>query len=108
MKDLLFVGIRGSMVALDRTTGSERWRTRLKGQGTVLFSVEDTAVYATANGECWCLDAVTGAVLWHNPLRGLGLGLATVGAVRVGPEQTAAIAEHRRRASQAAAASAGS
>ena len=103
MKDLLFVGIHGSVVALDRATGSERWRTRLKGQGAVLFSVEETAIYATASGECWCLDAVTGAVIWHNRLKGLGLGLATVGAAQLPPEQLAAVAEHRRRAAQAAA-----
>jgi outer membrane protein assembly factor BamB len=29
--DLLFAGLRGQVVALDKTTGSERWRTKLKG-----------------------------------------------------------------------------
>jgi outer membrane protein assembly factor BamB len=103
MKDLVFVGIRGALVALDRTTGTERWRTRLKGQQPILFTLDGPGLYATANGEAFCLDAATGAVLWNNPLKGLGLGLATIALGAMPPEQVQALAAIRARQAQAAA-----
>lgn len=36
----LFIGIMGTVVALDRTTGTELWRTKLKGGDFVNILVE--------------------------------------------------------------------
>ena len=76
---LVFVGINGHAIALDRATGRDVWRARLKGHfvNLVLFG-ED--LFATAQGEIFCLDPETGMIRWNNRLKGMGYGLATVAA----------------------------
>ena len=102
--NLIFIGIKGCVVALDRSTGEEVWRARLTGSDFVNVAVREDDIYATTRGEVFCLSPAGGEVRWHNPLRGLGLGLATIGVVGV---QDAALAEKRRRDRAAAAAAAG-
>jgi len=51
---LLFVGIKGSVVALDRATGNERWRTKLKGMSFVSLHRDDRYLYASTRGELFC------------------------------------------------------
>jgi len=34
--DLIYIGVRGSVLALDRSTGVEIWRTELKGLDFVI------------------------------------------------------------------------
>jgi outer membrane protein assembly factor BamB len=80
MSSLAFVGIRGDVLALDRATGTERWRTHLKGAGTVIVARDGRQVIATAGGAACCLHAASGTVVWTNPLRRLGFGLATIAA----------------------------
>ena len=106
--DLIFIGIKGSVIALDRTTGGQVWATRLRGSDFVNVVVQDGRVLASCHGEIFCLDPATGDALWHNPLKGFGLGLATI-ATEHGPMTGNApvFAEKRRRDQQAAAASAG-
>ncbi len=78
-RDLAWVGIGGSVIALDVATGGERWRTRLKrGSAMVVLAADGDRLLATAAGELFCLDASTGRILWRNRLRGLGMGVATV------------------------------
>jgi outer membrane protein assembly factor BamB len=108
---LLFVAIHGTVLALERTTGVEVWRTALKGGEFVNLHLDGEDLFATARGEVYCLDPSTGAVRWNNKLPKLGWGLvalATAGAPSA--HNTGALAEHRRRqqqgASSAAAASA--
>ena len=74
----LFIGINGSVLALDRTTGQEVWKTRLKNSDFVNVVLEDGALYATTRGEIFCLDPSTGQVRWKNPLKGQGLGVASI------------------------------
>lgn len=109
MTPFVFVGIRGSVVALDRVTGEERWRTKLKGVHPVLFHVDGPALYATAAGEAFSLDLLTGAILWRNKLPGLGLGLASIGTNAITASQmqalAAAVQEQQRREASAQAAS---
>ena len=103
----VFIGIKGSVVALNRSTGAQVWATHLKGRDFVNVVLEDTLLFALTNGEIYCLDPVTGEVLWHNPLKGHGTGLATIAASEVtGSGATAAMAERRRRDEEAAAAGA--
>ena len=77
-RDLLYAGLAGNVVALDRATGAERWRTRLTRTTTVMLTSDDEHIYATALGEAFCLDPVTGHILWRNPLKRLGYGIATL------------------------------
>ncbi len=93
----LFIGIKGHVLALDRTSGAELWRTPLKGGDFVTVTVQD-AVYASTKGELYCLDPSTGSIKWHNRLKGLGLGILSIGTDPTGP------AEALRRHAAAAAA----
>jgi outer membrane protein assembly factor BamB len=76
--ELVFIGIKGSVIAMNRTTGEQVWVTRLKGSDFVNVVHHDGLIFATCYGEVFCLDPLSGAVLWHNPLKGYGLGLATI------------------------------
>ena len=105
--DLLFIGIKGSVVALNRATGEQVWATHLKGSDFVNVTVEGGQVIATCYGEVFCLDPLSGAGLWNNRLKGLGTGLATIASEdSVRSTLTAVLAEKHRR-DQEAAASAG-
>jgi len=99
--DLLFVGIRGRVVALERSTGDIVWTTVLvSGSTLVPLVVDDRHLFAISGGEVTCLDPSTGEVLWHNGLKGYGTGYATF-AQDLPPVVSAAAA-----AQQAAAAAA--
>lgn len=100
MRDMLYIGIGGHAVALDRATGTEVWRTKLKGSEFVNVAVDGNDVFASARGQVFCLDAATGTVRWQNELTGLGWGLVSIAG---GGAATAAEAERRRRAAAAAA-----
>jgi outer membrane protein assembly factor BamB len=76
--DLLFVGIRGFVLALNRQTGDIVWQQQLKGWNTPLLAYDDSRVYATVEGEVYCLSAENGARLWNNPLKGLGTGMCVL------------------------------
>jgi outer membrane protein assembly factor BamB len=101
-KSLLFIGIKGTVLALDRNTGDEVWRTSVKGTDFVNLVLDEDNLYATARGEIFCLNPVNGDIRWHNKLSGLGFGLVTIAS----SGQLVALAEKRRR-DQAAAAAAG-
>ena len=77
-RNFVYVGIRGHVVALDVATGTERWRTRLKGSDVVVMASDGARLYAIARGELYCLDGSLGTIVWQNRLKGLGIGLATV------------------------------
>jgi outer membrane protein assembly factor BamB len=108
--DIAYVGIKGTVLALDRAGGAIIWQTRLKGSEFVnLVAVADDVLALTV-GELFCLDAVTGSIKWHNPLKGFGTGLASLLAPGTVQDSVAVlVAELRRReeATRAAAASAG-
>jgi len=104
--DLVFIGIKGSVVALNRTTGEQVWVTRLKGSDFVNIVVQNETVLASCYGEIFRLDPLTGNRLWHNPLKGFGMGLATIATEDgLGSGNAPVLAEKRRRDEQAAAAS---
>ena len=104
--DLVFIGIKGSVIALNRATGQQVWATHLKGSDFVNVVLDDDAVLASCYGEIFCLDPLTGDARWQNPLKGLGIRLATI-AVEHNPGggNAPVIAEKRRREEEAAAAS---
>ena len=80
----IYAGAGGSVVALDSTTGSELWRTKLKSTQIVTVAVHGDAVLAGAGGELFCLDAATGSLRWRNKLKGLGLGPVIVPGMMAG------------------------
>lgn len=101
--DLVFVGINGTVVALEKSSGTEVWRTELKGSEFVHLAVDEGNVYASTRGRIYCLSAASGEVRWNNPLKGLGLGLVSIA---VPGAQGAALFEKDRRDKLAAAAGA--
>ena len=105
--DIIFIGIKGSVVALNRATGQQAWVTRLKGGDFVNVVVECGVVLASNYGEVFCLDPMTGQVRWHNPLKGFGRGLATIASEynSTGSSGTV-LAEKVRQDEEAAASSA--
>ena len=102
----VFLGVHGSVVALDETTGDQVWATKLKGWDFVNLILTENELYATTKGEIFCLDSGTGQVLWHNPLKGMGLGLVCIAAPGSQPILSAAIKQKKNQ--QRAAAAAGS
>src|SRR5437879_1457881 len=101
--DLVFIGIKGAVMALNRAKGQQEWVTRLKGSDFVNIILQQEAVLASWHGEIFSLDPLTGEVLWHNSLKGLESGwprIATEHNQRSGTEPL--LAEKRRRDAQAA------
>jgi outer membrane protein assembly factor BamB len=105
--ELVFIGIKGSVVALNRATGDQVWVTHLKGSDFVNVVVQNEAVLASCYGEIFCLDPLTGNARWHNPLKGFGRGLATIATEHnPGSGHAPVLAEKRCRDEQAAASAA--
>jgi len=102
---LVYIGIKGNVLALDRATGAEVWRAPLKGGDFVNLVLHEGDLYAATSGELFCVDAASGQVRWSNPLRGLGFGLISI--AQEGGQQSLLLAEKHRQdvASQNAASS---
>jgi outer membrane protein assembly factor BamB len=102
--ELVFIGIRGAVVALNRNSGVRAWVARLKGSEFVNVVLEGNYIFAATYGEIFCLDPVTGQRIWHNPLKGYGTGLATIATSFGSSAPFLAETERRQRQSAAAAA----
>ena len=98
--EILVIGIGGHAVGIDPATGTEVWRTKLKGSDIVTVHDAGQHVFAGAGGVLFCLETGTGQILWNNQLRGLGRGLI---AFTADDEAGGAAAIARRRQATAAA-----
>lgn len=105
--NLIYLGIKGTVIALNRATGEELWRTTLKGGDFVNVVLDGNQLYATTKGEIFCLDTKTGEPLWHNKLSGLGLGLITIAGTTASQVVPAQEKRMRDAAAATAAANAG-
>lgn len=101
LADRLFIGIGGHIVAVDAASGTELWRTHLKGSDVVTVSIAGNRVFGGTKGELFCVDTATGEILWNNKLKGLGTGIVAFGAS--GAEIAAAVAAAQHAAAAAAA-----
>ena len=101
--DLVFLGIRGSVVALEKNSGARAWEVKLKGSSFVTLLVDGNRILAGAQGEVFCLDAATGKTLWHDGLSGYGLGLMSI-ATQNGSSNAAAAARQADEQQQASSA----
>jgi outer membrane protein assembly factor BamB len=52
----IFLGIKGAVVALDRETGRQLWKTALRGKDFVNVMLDKDRVIAATKGEIFCLD----------------------------------------------------
>jgi outer membrane protein assembly factor BamB len=77
--DIIFIGIKHSVVALERATGREVWRTKLPSAGGfVTVLCDGRNIFAGSSGKMYGLD-LNGNLLWKNELSGLGYGLICLG-----------------------------
>ena len=89
----LFVGIKGTVIAVDRGSGETLWSTHVKGAQFVTVAVEAGAVYAGTSGRLYCLDPSTGYIKWTNELTGMGYGLISI----AGADSSAVFGEYKKR-----------
>ena len=108
MAKTIYLGVKGSVVAVNSATGQPVWSTALKGTDFVNVVLDGSNLFATTRGEIFCLDPQGGGIRWHNPLKGYGLGLITIAGEGIGQSTPAVTAEKRRRDEQQAAASSAS
>jgi outer membrane protein assembly factor BamB len=102
---LVFVGLRGYAVALDRDTGEIVWSNNEMHSGYVSLLLDGDRLIVSTNGYTYCLDPLTGRILWHNPLSGYGVGPTSICSVRGQSsqaliQQAAASEAAQRRSSQ--------
>lgn len=101
---VIYLGVKGSVMALDSATGQQLWLAELKGSDFVNVVFDGNNLFATTRGEIFCLDPQSGGIRWHNPLRGYGWGLITITGEGIPPNAAAVTAEKQRQDQQRAAA----
>jgi outer membrane protein assembly factor BamB len=74
---LVFVGLNGWAVALDRDTGEIVWSNDEMRRGYVTLLLDGDRLIVSTNGYIYCLDPLTGRIIWHNPMKGYGAGTPT-------------------------------
>jgi outer membrane protein assembly factor BamB len=74
---LIFVGLNGYALALDRDTGELVWSNNQMKSGYVTLLLDGDRLIVSTNGYIYCLDPLTGEILWNNPLKGYGMGTPT-------------------------------
>ncbi len=79
---LIFVGLRGYVIALERDSGQIVWDNSELASGYTSLLLDGDRLIVSTNGYIYCLDPLTGQVLWNNPLRGYGVGIADLASVR--------------------------
>jgi outer membrane protein assembly factor BamB len=102
---LVFVGLHGYAVALDRDTGEIVWSNNQMNSGYVSLLLDGDRLIVSTSGYIYCLDPLTGEILWNNPLTGYGVGVTSLISARGQSQQTllqAAAAEEARRHQAAA------
>lgn len=105
-QEVLFVGIKDSVLAIDASTGAEIWRVTLKSGDYTNVLFDGEWVFAANAGEVFCLDPRTGTLVWQNEMKGLGRGLVSLASSRKATSSSDANAAMHRRQQDAGAASA--
>ncbi len=77
LDQLIFAGLNGYALALNRDTGEIVWSNSEMKSGYVTLLLDGDRLIVSTNGYMYCLDPLTGRTLWHNPLRGYGSGAPT-------------------------------
>src|SRR3954471_18712838 len=102
---VVFVGLNGYAVALNRETGQIVWSNDQMKSGYVTLLLDGDRLIVSTNGYIYCLDPLTGQILWHNPMKGYGAGAPT-SLVSVRGQSSQTVIEQAAAAAAAAAASA--
>lgn len=83
-QDLVLVGLKGHVVCIRKTDGTELWRTKLKRSGMVTICRINECVFAATKGYLYSLDLNTGEIQWQNNLPKLGFGTCVMGTPNQG------------------------
>ncbi|MCJ8311452.1 MAG: PQQ-binding-like beta-propeller repeat protein [Saccharospirillaceae bacterium] len=76
--DKLFLGINNHVICLNKKTGEQIWKTKLKSSTITNVYYETDNVFAYSGGHLCCLSAAEGSIIWENPLKGLGYGTCII------------------------------
>ena len=101
----IYLGVKGSVIALNPANGQQLWATSLKGSEFVNLALDGNNLFAATRGEIFCLDPQSGIIRWQNPLKGYGCGLISIAVEGIAQNMPTLAAENRRRDEQQAAAS---
>ena len=99
---LIFVGLNGYALALDRDSGEIVWSNDQMKGGYVTLLLDYDRLIVSTNGYIYCLDPMSGNILWHNPLKGYGAGAPT-SLVSVRGQSSQTVIEQAAAAAAAAA-----
>jgi outer membrane protein assembly factor BamB len=77
LDQLIFVGLNGYAVALDRDSGEIVWSNNQLKSGYVTLLLDGDRLIVSTNGYIFCLDPLTGNILWNNKMSGYGSGTPT-------------------------------
>jgi outer membrane protein assembly factor BamB len=103
---IIYLGVKGSVIAMDPATGRQLWSVHLKGSDFVNVVLDGENLYATTHGEIFCLDPENGDGRWHDRLSGFGLGFVSIAGEGIASGQSllqaAELARRQREAASAA------
>ena len=77
IEQLVFVGLNGYVVALDRDTGKIVWSNNELKSGYVTLLLDGDRLVVSTNGYIFCLYPLTGRMIWINRMSGYGSGSPT-------------------------------
>ena len=111
LSGLVYIGIKTSVLALDRKTGEVRWTVKLPVKfagssvgGLANVFCDGDALFASAAGEIFCLDPKTRGIVWQNQLRKMGTGFVSIASEAGGQRSSTATAGAAAAIAAAAAA----
>lgn len=96
----LFLGICNHVVCLNKETGEQVWKTKLKSSTITNVYFDNGNVFAYSGGHFFCLNGADGEIIWENPLKGLGYSTCIIAS----DHQSASVIAGQAAAQQAAAA----
>src|SRR5262245_10960012 len=77
IEQLIFIGLNGYALALNRDTGEIGWSNNELKSGPVTLLLDGDRLIISTGGYMFCLNPLTGEVLWNNPLSGYGMAAPT-------------------------------
>lgn len=99
---LIFVGLNGYALALDRDTGEIVWSNDKMNSGYVTLLLDGDRLIVSLQGYTYCLDPTSGEQRWYNELKGMGTGVPCLASARgnTTPQLFAVLAEYERQSQQ--------